>query len=42
VSTLILKRHGSGVTTLAVVGLRALANEASGRRGWGLTLRSSL
>jgi hypothetical protein len=33
VSTLILKRDGSGVTTLAVVGLRALANEASGHRG---------
>ena len=28
-----LKRDGSGVTTLAVVGLRALANEASGHRG---------
>jgi hypothetical protein len=33
VSTLILERDGSGVTTLAVVGLRALANEASGHRG---------
>jgi len=30
VSTLILKRDGSGVITLAVVGLRALANEAGG------------
>jgi hypothetical protein len=33
VSTLILKCDGSGVTTPAVVGLRALANEASGHRG---------